>query len=73
MLIESIKLENFRQFQMSRLLLRTALIGKNVTIILGENGKAVKPTICTGPSFGVCTVKRLSPTSGCSIPKLPAR
>lgn len=71
MLIESIKLENFRQFQNESITFADGSDGKNVTIILGENGSG--KTTFAQAFFGVCTVKRLSPTSGCSIPKLPAR
>ena len=38
MLIESIKLENFRQFQNESITFADGSDGKNVTIILGENG-----------------------------------
>lgn len=38
MLIESIKLQNFRQFQNEFISFADGADGKNVTIILGENG-----------------------------------
>lgn len=38
MLIESIKLQNFRQFQNEFISFADGSDGKNVTIILGENG-----------------------------------
>ena len=71
MLIESIKLENFRQFQNESI---TFADGSMVRMLQSSLAKtaAVKPPLHR-LSFGVCTVKRLSPTSGCSILKLPAR
>jgi len=38
MLLESIKLENFRQFRNESLDFAQGIGGKNVTIIIGENG-----------------------------------
>ena len=38
MLLESIKLENFRQFRNESIDFAQGVDGKNVTIIIGENG-----------------------------------
>ena len=38
MLLESIKLENFRQFRNESIDFAQGIDGKNVTIIIGENG-----------------------------------
>lgn len=67
MLIESIKLQNFRQFQNEFISFADGSDGKNVTIILGENGSGKR--LLRRLSFGVCTVRLLSWTKNCSIQK----
>lgn len=55
MLLESIKLENFRQFRNESIDFAQGQDGKNVTIIIGENGTG-KTTFAQAFS-GVCMGK----------------
>lgn len=63
MLLESIKLENFRQFRNESIDFAQGQNGKNVTIIIGENGTG-KTTFAQAFS-GVCTEKRSSQIKIC--------
>ena len=56
MLLQSIKLENFRQFRNESIDFADGSDGKNVTIIIGENGTG-KTTFAQAFS-GACTEKQ---------------
>lgn len=55
MLLQSIKLENFRQFRDESIDFADGNNGKNVTIIIGENGTG--KTTFAQAFFGVCMGK----------------
>lgn len=58
MLLESIKLVNFRQFKNEYIEFAKGQDGKNVTIIIGENGTG--KTTFAQVFFGACMGKRRS-------------
>lgn len=60
MLLKSIKLANFRQFLNEEITFASGENGKNVTIILGENGTG--KTTFAQASSGACTEIRNSQT-----------
>lgn len=71
MLIESIKLQNFRQFQNEFISFADGSDGKNVTIILGENGSG-KTTFAQ--AFFWCMYGETSfLDKNCSMQKLQVR
>ena len=64
MLLESITLENFRQFRHESIDFAQGDNGKNVTIIIGENGTGknnLRPSIL----FGVCMERQSFPIRIC--------
>lgn len=63
MLLESITLENFRQFRHESIDFAQGENGKNVTIIIGENGTG--KTTFAKHSSGVCMERPNFPTKIC--------
>lgn len=63
MLLESITLENFRQFRHESIDFAQGDNGKNVTIIIGENGTGKQPS--PKHSFGVCMERQSFPIRIC--------
>ena len=63
MLLESITLENFRQFRHESIDFAKGENGKNVTIIIGENGTG--KTTFAQAFFWLCMVKLSFPTRIC--------
>lgn len=63
MLLESITLENFRQFRHESIDFAQGDNGKNVTIIIGENGTG--KTTFAQAFFGVCMERQSFPIRIC--------